>query len=154
VSHKLKAGLSGRCYVHARDVTTGKLVMSAWNKNLIMDAGLVHVAELLGGYPRRPSHIALGTNDTAPAAGDTTLGTEVFRKIITRRRIPSAPNNYKIYFQLYLTTGEANGNTLVEAGILNRSALGTMLSHVIHDPIVKTSSISVMYTWEITVATV
>lgn len=153
MSHKLRAGLSGRCYVHARDVTTGKLVFSGWNKNLIVTAGLVHVAELLGGYPRRPSHIAIGTDDTAPAAGDTTLGTEVYRKIITRRRIPAAPNNYKIYFQLYLTTSEGNGNTLVEAGIFNRSSGGTMLSHVTHDAIVKTAAVSVMYTWEITVAT-
>jgi len=149
-----KIGMKGRCFVCARDAGTGKLVLGKWFDNLIVTTGRVHVAELLGGYPRRPSHIAVGTGATAPVAGNTTLGTEVFRKIITRRRSPSAPNNYKIIFQMFLTTAEANGNTLTEAGIFNRAALGSMLSRVTYTGIAKTSSITVTYTWEISITTV
>ena len=147
-------GMKGRCFVCARNVETGKLILGQWFDNMIVTTGRVHVAELLGGYPRRPSHIAIGTSATAPAAGNTTLGTEVFRKIITRRRSPSAPNNYKIIFQLFLTTAEANGNTLVEAGIFNRAALGSMLSRVTHTGVAKTVLVTVTYTWEISITTV
>jgi len=144
-------GMKGRCFVCARNVETGKLILGKWFGNLIVTSGRVHVAELRGGYPRRPSHIAVGTSGTAPAAGNTALGAEVYRKLITRRRIPLSPNNYKINFQMFLTTAEANGNTLAEAGIFNRYTGGTMLSRVTYTPVVKTVSISIVYTWEISV---
>jgi len=143
--------LKGRLHVLARNVETQKIIRWGWFDNLIVTTGRVHVAELIGGYPRRPSHIAIGTGATAPVAGNTTLQTEVFRKLITRRKVPASPNNYKIILQMFLTTSEANGYNLTEAGIFNRFTGGTMLSRVTYDVINKSTSISVVYTWEISV---
>ena len=51
-------------------------------------------------------YFALGSDSTAPAIGDTTLGTETFRKIRTSQ---SKPGNGQSKFTLYIAPGEAIG---------------------------------------------
>lgn len=143
-----KVGISGRLTIEIHDGKTGQLLTKEVIDNTIVTAGLNLVRDLLAGNNAAPSHIAVGTDATAPAAGDTTLGTEVFRNVITRR-IPSAT---QITFQLFLATGDANGNTLVEAGIFNASSAGDMLSRVTYTSIAKTSAITVTLTWDITIS--
>lgn len=63
---------------------------------------------------------AVGTGITAPALGDTTLQTELFRKLISVR---SYSNNQAL-FQTYFTTSEANG-TLRELGLFGDLATAT-----------------------------
>lgn len=125
-----------------------KLLRDEWQDNQITNDGLDLVRDILGGNNTAPTHIAVGTDATAPVIGDTALVTEVFRNDITRR-IRTAQ---KITFQLFLGTGDANGNTLVEAGIFNRFAAGDMLSRVTFAAIIKTSAITAILTWEITLS--
>lgn len=143
-----KVGLRGRLHILLRDAKTGKVLRDEWNDNKIVLAGLDLVRDLLAGSNTAPTHIGVGTSATAPAAGDTALGVEVFRNWITRR----IPDPQKITFQLFLGTGDANGNTLVEAGIFNQDTGGDMLSRVTFAGIVKTVAITATLTWEITIS--
>ena len=143
-----RIGVSGRIHLLVEDVEKGVTLRDEWIDNKVVLAGLNLVRDLMGGNNTAPTHIAVGTDNTAPAAGDTALVAEVFRNVITRR-VPSAQ---KIVFQLFIGTGEANGNALVEAGIFNRSTAGDMLSRVIFAVINKTGAITVTVTWEITLS--
>lgn len=60
-------------------------------RNLITDAGLNYIRDLLDGSinpPTQIQYIALGSSNTAPAAGDTALGNEFFRKQVTKQELP------------------------------------------------------------------
>ena len=143
-----KVGISGRLTIEVHDAKTGKLLREEIIENKIVTSGLNLVRDLLAANNAAPTHIAVGTDATAPTAGDTALGTEVFINVITRR-IPSAT---QITFQLFITDTEANGNTLVEAGIFNSVNLGDMLSRVTYTGIAKTAAITVTLTWDITIS--
>ena len=47
-------------------------------KNLVVSAGLTHIAGRMSntGTPNQMSHMALGTSNTTPLAGDTALGAQ------------------------------------------------------------------------------
>lgn len=61
------------------------------------------------------SHFAVGTDDTEPTPGNTKLNSEVFRNTI---RDSSVAGN-TVEATAFLDTAEANGNTLVEFGLLS-----------------------------------
>ena len=69
------------------------------------------------------SHFAVGTGDTEPAAGNTELNNEVFRNTI---RESSVAGN-AVEATAFLDTAEANGNTLVEFGLLSSDTGGSDL---------------------------
>lgn len=150
MNHIISEGikLSGHLTITVRDAKTDEILRVVENDNLIVDAGLNLVRDMILGTGLTPSHIAIGLSATAPAAGDTTLGSEVFRGLITRR----TANDKLANMQLFLDTTSGNGNTLKEAGIFTRSSGGTMLSRVTYPEIVKTSSLTVTFTWDITLA--
>lgn len=59
--------------------------------NLITDAGLNYIRDLLDGAISGDTairYIALGDSSTLPAASDTKLGNEIFRKQITQQTTP------------------------------------------------------------------
>jgi hypothetical protein len=127
---------------------TGELLRSYWLANKITDAGFNSIIrDLLAGSGFAPTHIAVGTNGATPTAADTTLGNEVFRNTITLR----IPADKRLKFQLFLDTGDANGNTLREAGIFNAGTTGDMLSHVLIEPeIPKDATVTATLTWNYT----
>ena len=63
----------------------GKLIQEDNVKNLITSAGKNLLAEGLRNatLDTEIKFIALGSNNTAPASGDTQLGNETFRKAVT-----------------------------------------------------------------------
>ena len=94
------------------------------------------------------SHLAVGTGTTAPATGDTALGSETTRLAIqafTTSNLTSNPPSYRI--EVSFATNLAN-TTLGEAGLFNSSAGGTMLTHATFGTINKTTSntLSISYT--------
>jgi hypothetical protein len=148
---ELQDGLkvTGELTVEVHDAETGELLRSETVRNLVVTAGKNLIRDLIGGATSAyPTHFAVGTSSTAPAAGDTALGVEVFRDQITQRVYSAV----QVTVKFYLATGYANGNTLREAGIFNAAAAGTMLSRAVYSAIAKTSSITVTYTWNITVS--
>lgn len=116
--------------------------------NLVVDAGLNLIRDLLGitSGVTGLNRYAVGTDNTAVAAGDTTLGTEVFRGAFTDKILTAKTLTLK----LYISSTEANGNTLVEAGLFGDDATdsadtGTLYARATHTGIAKTTSIGVTY---------
>ena len=110
---------------------------------MIVNSGLNLMRDLLAGdAPTPPSHFAVGTSETAATAGDTTLGAEVERKVVTTKTISG--NGILEYVGELLST-EANGNDLAEVGVLNAATAGDLLLRTTHTPYSKTADFSVKY---------
>lgn len=77
--------------------------------NLITDAGLSLLAHVLDGGTTDGliRYMAVGTDDIAPANGDTKLGSEFFRKQITKQTF-AAPGT--VESQTYLSPADAVGS--------------------------------------------
>lgn len=141
---ELEAKVNVRIEVRDR---AGELLEEKAVHNLVVTAGRNLIRDFLFGDAVDPlSHMAVGTGLSVPVITDATLGSEILRDIFST----SSKTNLKITYGLFLDTGDANGNTLSEAGIFNHSVSGTMYARAVYDPIPKTSAITVTYTWEIT----
>jgi hypothetical protein len=116
--------------------------------NLVVTAGKVFVASRMeDASATAMSHMAVGTNATAAAAGDTALGTESARVTLTST---TASTNTIVYVATFPAgTGTA---ALTEAGILNASSSGTLLCRTVFTTINKGSADAMTVTWTITVS--
>jgi len=110
---------------------------------MIVNSGLNLMRDFLAGdAPTPPSHFAVGTSETAVTAGDTTLGAEVERKVVTSKTLSG--NGILEYVGDLLST-ESNGNDLAEVGVLNAASTGDLLLRKTHAPYSKTADFSVKY---------
>ena len=116
--------------------------------NLVVTAGKVFVASRMkDATATAMSHMAVGTNATAAAAGDTALGTESARVTLTST---TASTNTIVYVATFPAgTGTA---ALTEAGILNASSSGTLLCRTVFTTINKGSADAMTVSWTITVS--
>jgi len=97
----------------------------------IPDIGLAEMANLWAGdsTPLPMTHIAVGTGDTAFAAADTTLGTELAASGLSRvaatvtRETTSTTNDTVQMVTTFTVTGTA---TIKEVGIFNASSTGDL----------------------------
>lgn len=116
--------------------------------NLVVDSGLDFIASRMkDATATAMSHMAVGTNTTAAAAGDTTLGTESARVALTSTTVT---NNAVAYVATY-PAGTGTG-ALTEAGILNASSAGTLLCRTVFSVINKGASDSMTVTWTVTIS--
>jgi hypothetical protein len=132
-----------------RRCTTGKrLVAYQRKRNLTVDAGLNFIRDLLNsGAANGITHFGYGTSATAAASSQTALVAQVARDTVTVKTATSKT----LTVTYYLATGSGNGNTLREIGLFNAASSGTMYARaVLAAAIVKTSSISVTFTWTLT----
>ncbi len=97
----------------------------------IPDIGLAEMANLWAGdsTPLPMTHIATGTSDTAFAAADTTLGTEITdsglaRVAATVTRVTTSTTNDTV--QMVTTFTVTGTKTIKEVGILNASSTGDL----------------------------
>jgi hypothetical protein len=97
--------------------------------------------------PAAMTHMAIGSNTTDPAAGDTTLGTELGRVTLTSAEVSGAVVTYIATFPAGTGTG-----AVVEAGILNAGSGGTLLCHTEFDVVNKGSADAITITWTVTVS--
>lgn len=126
--------------------------------NLVGLPGKNVVRDLLGranpgtGNGYAPSHVALGIGGNQTTETQGGLNDETYRDAITSRGGFDA----KLRFDLFLSTAQGNGNTFVESGLFDNAATntGNMLARAIFTPVVKTSSIQLVVTWEITISSV
>mgnify|MGYP000651410841 FL=1 len=134
--------LKGRVSIELNGQTVQKI------DNLVVTAGKVFVASRMkDATATAMSHMAVGTNSTAAAAGDTALGSESARVALTST---TASTNTFIYVATFPAgTGTA---ALTEAGILNASSGGTMLCRTVFTAVNKGSADSMTVTWTITVS--
>ena len=85
------------------------------------------------------TYMAVGTDNTTPVVGDTTLGAEVTRKAIQESTVGTSD----IILSLFLNSTESNGNSLVEVGLLDAAASGNLLIRDTFTAISKNSSTEV-----------
>lgn len=126
----------------------GDLKHSERTENLVVTAGLAHIADQLSSSPGGGgmSHMAIGTGSTAAAAGDTTLGTETDRNALTSRTDSGAVVTYVGTW----AAGDGTNSALREAGIFNASSAGTMLARVVYANVDKQAGDSLTITWTLT----
>lgn len=99
------------------------------------------------------SYVALGTENTAPAAGDTKLGNEAFRKKITSFTNGSLPG--EILVNIYIAPTDAVGINIAEIGIFGGSGAtssantGVLVAHGLYNHANKSSIESIQFTLDL-----
>jgi hypothetical protein len=115
--------------------------------NLVVDTGLDYIASRMAGTSATVmSHMAIGSGTTDPAAGDTTLESELGRVTLTSSTVTNNSVEYVATFPAGTGTG-----AVTEAGILNNSTGGTMLCRTEFAVINKAAGDSMTITWTVTV---
>ena len=104
---------------------------------MITNTGLNLVRDLIGDIGvTAPSHMAVGTNNTAESETDTALGAEAHRNALGTSQQGATGI---ITLKMTLLSTQANGNSLKEVGVLNAASGGTLLDRITHTQIDKTS---------------
>jgi len=117
-------------------------------ENLVVAVGKqVIAARLLGNTLAVMSHMAVGSDSTAAATGQTALGGELGRVTLDSSTRVSNVNTYIATFPAGTGTG-----ALTEAAILNASSTGNMLCRTTFSTVNKASGDTVVITWNVTVA--
>ncbi len=168
------AGLWGDFGMQVFDHRTGvpKRILRIRKKNQITNGGREALLNLLGigngaSYltvqeENKLWSLSVGTNTTPPTVTDTTAVMSVVwadRFIFPAecQIVATPPNSYYLAISKALGTTEANGSTLTEAGIFTRgdnddatlSTNKTLYARQIHSPILKTSTMTIQYDWQL-----
>jgi len=116
----------------ARHIKTGEIIVKEGH-NLIVNVGKYLVCRMLideAGYDTGLTYQAIGSNNTAPVLGDTTLTVESARKAVTSK---TRVNN-EITYSTFFTAGEST-YFIKEAGMFGHSTAtaaansGVLFSH-------------------------
>ena len=140
------------------------LIYTAQHKNRIVTSGRTLVAQLFGGVPggvgpSAVTHMAVGTDATAPGDGDAALRAER----APRRAISSVDyseisegagggevKRVRARLTAVFDFGDANGaEPLREAGIFTAEAGGVMYNRVVFEPVTKTDAFKLTLLWDI-----
>ena len=139
---KMKNSLcvSGRVRFILTDVKTGAVDVGPWVKNIVPLSGRTAIARRLVNAAALENegmitYGAVGTGITVPTNSDTTLGTELARKLAATR----TNTDNKITIWIFFTTAEANGS-LKEFGLFGEAASatadsGTLFQRVLIDKV-------------------
>jgi len=116
--------------------------------NLVVAVGKdVIASRLVGNTIALPSHMAVGSSNTAAATSQTALGAELGRVALDS----STRTSNTIAYVATFTTGTGTGS-LTEAGILNASSSGNMLCRTVFSTVTKAAGDTVVITWNVTIA--
>lgn len=117
--------------------------------NLIVNVGKNGIADQLLASPTigKPTHMAIGTGNTAAAAGDTALQTELDRNALTSK----TRSTNVITMVGDWAAGDGTG-ALTEAGIFDASSSGNMYSRVVFSVVNKAAGDTFSVTWTFTIA--
>jgi hypothetical protein len=116
--------------------------------NLVVTTGKNFIASrMVGTADAVMSHMALGSSNTAAAAGNTALGSELGRVALTSATAAANVATYVATFPAGTATG-----AVVEAGIFNASSAGTLLCRTVFAVVNKDANDAATITWQITVS--
>ena len=137
--------LKCRGHVLGIDVKTGKTVFE--NHNMFVQLGLNELAKIVGGKGgTAPTHIAVGTSNTAPNKADTALkGTELGRKAFDSVTV----TNSTISFMATFGGGVATG-TWQETGMFTAASGGTLWSRALTGTYTKKANDEIKVFWNYT----
>lgn len=115
--------------------------------NLVTTAGKNLLASIIGASGTKPTHIAVGTGYTDPAAGDTALEAETARRPLSATTVTTNYVQYAATFGVGVGTG-----TIRELGLLNAGSGGTLSNRAVPaTPITKTASMAMDVVWQLTI---
>lgn len=120
--------------------------------NLVVTAGKGYIASRMVGTaftttPTVMSHMAIGSGDTAPVIGDTTIETNIVRVELTSL---TATGNV-VTASATFSAGTGTGG-IKEAGIFNAASGGIMLCRTVFPIVTKEAGDTIAITWSITVS--
>jgi hypothetical protein len=115
-------------------------------KNLVVTTGKEFIAAAIASTQTYMSHMAIGSSSTAPAVGDTTLGTELGRSALTSTTVSGAVVTFNASFGAGVGTG-----AVTEAGIFNDGTAGALLCRTVFAVVNKGADDSISITWQVTV---
>jgi hypothetical protein len=139
---KLRATVKVICRIGKRVVATHEF------PNKVTDLGATLFALLISGSGTKPTHMGIGTDYTAAAAGDTVLGAQVARVAL----VATTPGTKLVQWTVTFAAGVATG-TLREIGLFNASSGGTMSNRAVFStPLVKTADMSIDVVWQMTLS--
>lgn len=144
----------GKVQAILRDAKTGRIKYDDLFPNMVVTAGKNSIADALRGTTSNNKGIitycAVGTDNTAPTESDTTLGSELARKLVSVRTV----DGNDALFETFFTTAEGNG-TLGEAGLFGDNASGTTDSGTLFCRVLisrtKTSNDTLTLRWTVTI---
>ena len=146
--------LRGCIEIALMNAYTGEEIARRKLDNTVVTAGRAWVLHVLNSSDAATSqivsHMAVGTSTTAPATGDTLLGSESLRIAVnsfTTSNLTSNPPSWRA--EASFATNQAN-TTLGEVGLFNTSTANaqTLLAHATFATINKTTSntLNISYT--------
>ena len=145
--------IKGLLKIKIHDAITGEIIQEIQQNNLVVTIGRNLLRDFMRGTVTVGiQQFAIGTNSTAVTISDSQLGTEVFRS----GTITYTASAETLQVEMYVTSAQANGSTIVEAGLFCDSTAtstvntGKLYSRAVHSSIVKTSSIAITYVWVLT----
>ncbi len=138
-----RIGIGENVLIEVHRASDGRLLERMRLHNLVVDAGLNLLRDLMDATLTAISHFRVGTDGTAPANGQTDLLAAVYNNVVTQR----VKTAFSITHRCFLPSTAANGNDLREACLANAPTSGTMFSRVTHDLIMKSISNTVTYSW-------
>lgn len=145
INENIKA--TGELKIVLRD-KDGNIKFEKNEKNLVVSVGKAFIASrMIGVADDVMSHMAVGTNNTAPAAGHTALLGEIGRAALVSSTTLDNVVTYSALFAAGVGTG-----ALTEAGIFNATPAGTMLSRTVFSVVNKEADDSLSINWQITIS--
>ena len=147
VELKEKINLRGKVTVKVFDAETMDLLQFFSVCNLVVNVGLQEALDLLFGLGGTAfGYVAVGSDGTAPAAGDTALGNEIARSDFDE----CSRTGQVVTADTWFGASEGNG-TWRESGLFNAASAGKMLSRASFDPVItKDATKVVQIEWQIT----
>lgn len=144
-NEQLKASGSLRVVLFGKD---GAVKEEHYLKNLVVSVGKDFVASrMVGTTSAVMSHMAVGSDGTAAALGNTALGSELGRVVLASSTATANVVTYTATFPAGTATG-----ALVEAGIFNAGAAGTMLCRTTFAVVNKSADDAMSITWTVTIS--
>jgi hypothetical protein len=121
--------------------------------NLVVKSGRDFIASrMIGTSKAVMSHMAIGTDNTAAVANNTTLGTEVERNALSSSAVGTGGDENIVTYVATFGPNEPVANAaVVESGIFNDVTSGDMLCRTTFPVVNKGTDDTLTITWTITI---
>ena len=132
----------------------GKIKQEHTDHNLVVTVGKTYLAAWLAAAPQSGTfmpYVGLGTLQTGPAAGDTTLGAESV--VGGYSRVSGTLSSASNVWQNTATFAPGNGTDAIkEAGLFSASTSGTMFAHQTFNVYNKGAADTMIVVWSVTLS--
>lgn len=147
MQHSSALNAKGRLTIEQFD-KDGNLIHTDKTTNVVVSDGLDYItSRMKDATATAMSHMAVGSDNTAAASSDSTLGTELGRVALTSTTVSSNTITYVGDFPAGTGTG-----AVVEAGVFNASSSGTLLCRTVFSVVNKAAADTLKITWTLTVS--